>query len=314
MIIKIIIDSINIIILSLAILICIAVLILILLRIRPLISNVPILLTCNTYISLILVNVMMLFIYAYNLYGDLYIDISVNDSWCYLRAYLTYSGYSVLYYSCLLQAIFRLFRVKFYRKNLFQSNQFYLIAIIIQWIISFLISIYNYLHYDYNYMSLEYRCWISFSNIRGLTIPLIFIYFIPLFSIIIIYRYLIRYVRQTNNIQQRRRLSNERDILVLRRIVMCVIAICALGIPTTIIWFVYIISRYVIPLAYHIQGLSLALGLIFITISFIFITPQIQDIFNKNQRRQIVPMTITRRTMRNNITKSIALQPREENL
>lgn len=71
-----------------------------------------------------------------------------------------------------------------------------------------------------------------------------YIYFIPLCTTIFIYLYLIRYVRRTNQIQQKR-LSNKRDMLVLKRIVMCVLVILALGVPTTIIWFVYIVSSSV---------------------------------------------------------------------
>lgn len=124
MIIKIVLDSTNIILLSLAVLICIVVLILIFWHIHPLLSNIPILLTCNTYISFIILNTMMLIIYAYNFYGDLYITVSVNNNWCQLRAYITYSAYTLLYYSCLLQSMFRLFRVIFYRRKILQSSPF----------------------------------------------------------------------------------------------------------------------------------------------------------------------------------------------
>jgi hypothetical protein len=292
MIATIILEIISLIFLLLAILICLAILILIFLRIHPLISNVPVLLTCNTYISLGLVNVMMLIVYAYNLYGDLHPSVSVNDEWCQLRAYFTFCGCSALYYSCLLQSIFRLFRVIFYRRKMLQSSLFFMIAIIIQWILSCIIPLYNYLAHDYEYMALEYRCWISFTNTLGFSIAILFTYLTPLLATIVIYVYLIRHIRQTNQIQQRR-ISNERDILVLKRIVMCVLAICALEIPTIIIWFIYLVSHYLIPLSYQIQGLSLVIGLFFITVCFIFITPQIQEIFKGNQRR-VLPVMVER--------------------
>lgn len=312
MIIKIIFDSINLIFLSLATFICIAILILIFWHIRPLISNIPILLTCNTYISLGLVNIVMLIIYAYNFYGDLYQTVSVNNSWCQFRAYMAYSGYTALYYSCLLQSMFRLFRVIFYRQRILQSSLYFMIAIIIQWILSFLIPLYNYLHNDYQYIPLEYRCWISFTNILGLGIALVTIYLIPLTSMIFIYLYLLGHVRRPNHRQrhQWQRISNERDMLILKRIVMCVVAMCALGIPSVIIWFIYMVNKYLIPLSYHIQGLSLVIGLFLITVCFIFITPQIKDIFKQN-RRQILPMTVIK-TNQMNVTVTIQQQQQRQ--
>lgn len=95
-------------------------------------------------------------------------------------------------------------------------------------------------------------------------------------------------------------------MVILKRIVICVCAMCALGIPTTIIWFIYIVSNYLIPLPYHIQGLSLVAGLFFIIISFILITPQIQDILKQN-RRQVLPMA-TMRTNQNDVTVTVQQQ------
>jgi hypothetical protein len=37
-------------------------------------------------------------------------------------------------------------------------------------------------------------------------------------------------------------------------------------------------------MAYHLQGLSMAIGLFIATICFAFITPQIQRVFSPNQR------------------------------
>lgn len=135
---RIVLDIANLIFLSCALLICFIVLTLIFLRIRPLISNVPILLICSTYMSLILT----IILYGYNLYGDIY-SVSVNDPSCKYRGYLVYCGYTALYYSCLLQSIFRLFLVVFYRQKRLQSSSFFIIVIIIQWILSFLLPIYN---------------------------------------------------------------------------------------------------------------------------------------------------------------------------
>jgi hypothetical protein len=49
--------------------------------------NTPIFLICNTYVSIIFVSLILLDMYAHNLVGDLYENISFDDWWCHLRAY-----------------------------------------------------------------------------------------------------------------------------------------------------------------------------------------------------------------------------------
>jgi hypothetical protein len=56
---------------SLSFIICITMIILISIRIRPLKSNISVLLTCNTYFNALLVSSIMLLMYSYNLQGNL---------------------------------------------------------------------------------------------------------------------------------------------------------------------------------------------------------------------------------------------------
>ncbi len=71
-------------------------------------------------------------------------------------------------------------------------------------------------------------------------------------TILLIYTYIVRYVRQTNPRQQK---TIDRDILVITAIVLLTVSI---------------------PLTYHIQGLSMFIGLLITTICFVFIAPQIR--------------------------------------
>jgi hypothetical protein len=89
--------------------------------------------------------------------------------------------------------------------------------------------------------------------------------------------YIIRYVQKTNNTQQRRQNANKRDLNILKRIVILVTVVVGLGFPTIVVIFIYIITNYVVPSAYHIEGISLASGAFIASISLIFVTPQIQE-------------------------------------
>ncbi|CAF4232898.1 unnamed protein product, partial [Adineta steineri] len=83
----------------------------------------------------------------------------------------------------------------------------------------------------------------------------------------------------------RRKNSNKRDLIILKRIVILVFIVVGIGLPTAGIVLTYMITKYVVPFAYHIQGLSISLGVLVESISLIFITPQIQDIFRWNHAR-----------------------------
>jgi hypothetical protein len=293
---------------SLSFIICITMIILISLRIRPLKSNVAILLTCNTYFNSLLVSSIMLLMYSYNLSGNLDPSILYGGRWCQIRTYFAHVCFCALYYSFVLQATFRLFRIVFYKHKILQSFGVFILAIILQWILSFLVILPNILLNDFQYLPLEYNCWIAFQNIRGLVMVMLNIYNNPLSIIFTIYTQIIRYTRRTAQTQQRRINSNRRDIAILKRIVILVSIIVGIGLPTVVIVLIYLISNYVTPFAYHIQGLSISFGVLVASISLVFITPQMQKIFKKSQAqvRPHEPMMIT--LNRHNLTNATQLK------
>ena len=289
---EIILDGIILSLFGISLLICLILFILIFLSIRPLISNVSVILLLNIYISLFLTSIMMFIIYVYNLYGDLYPSISVNDSWCQFRGYLVNVGFCALYYSCLLNSIFRLVRIVFYKFKYLQSCAVFLNLIFLQWFISFMLILVNLFNGDYEYLPQQYRCWISFKNPRGLLIASIIIYICPSVTILLIYIYILRYVRRTNPVKPRQQKTIERDIIILKRIMIFIFTIILLGLPTVSILIIWVITGVLIPMAYHIQGLSMGMGIFVATLSFALISPQIKQIFNQKEQNISSPGTI----------------------
>ncbi len=280
---------------SLTFLTCITMIILIYIRIHSLKSNICMLLIWNTYFTLFLFASIMLGMYLYNLYGNLDSSMSFGGRWCQIRTYLVHVCLCGLYYSFVLQAIFRLFRIVYYKHKILQSFGVFLIAITLQWILSFLCILPNLLLDDFQYLPTEYNCWIAFENIRGLLVTITITYGISTCMILSIYMYIIRYLRQSNNIQQQRRQnSNKRDLIVLKRLAIFVTVIIGLGFPTVLVVFIYVFTHYVIPLAYHIQGVSLSIGAFITSVSLVFITPQIQKIFKQSAEQFQRTMSINR--------------------
>ncbi|CAF2486153.1 unnamed protein product [Rotaria sp. Silwood2] len=280
---------------SLTFLACITMIVLISIRIRPLKSNVPMLLIYNTYFNLFIFATIMLVMYIYNEHGNLNPSIWLGGRWCQIRTYFVHVCLCTLYYSFILQAIFRLFRIVFYKYKTLQSFSIFISGIIIQWILSFLFLLPNLLLDDFQYLPFEYNCWIAFENIRGLIMVIIIIYGTSTFSISFMYMYIIRYIHQSNNIHQRRQNSSKRDLTILKRLVILVTVVAGLGFPTVIVIFIYVCTNYIIPFAYHIQGVSLSIGAFTASISLIFITPQIQELLKRspNQVQPIATIAFT---------------------
>ena len=278
---------------SINFLICISMIILISLRFRPWKSNVVILLTCNTYFNAFLLNCMMLVMYFYNLLGNVHFPIVFDDRWCRIRAYLTHVCFCAFYHSFVLQATFRLFRIVFYRYQFLQSFALFFSSIVIQWILSFLFILPNFFFNDFQHLRREFNCWIELTNIRGLILATIFIYHNPLMMIFIIYIRIILYTRRVKHLQRQRQKSNRRDLIILKRIVLLGLITIGIGLPTIIVVLIYIITKFIIPFAYHIQGLSISLGVLIGSVSLIFINPQIQRVFRQNriQERMLYEMT-----------------------
>ncbi len=288
MVIKQVFESIILVFCSSSFLISLITLILIYIRVRPLISNVPILLTCNTYITLIGSSFMTLIVMAYGVYGNLHPSISFDDYYCQLRSYVNYVFISAFFYSCALQAIFRLFRVVFPKHKILQSHRVFTITVIIQWVIAILYILAYLLLGDFEYHSDISSCWLSFKDIRSLSISMAFVYGSPLIVMGLVYFCIIRYIRQTAQTEQVRQNSNKRDLLIVKRIIILVLIAMGIGIPTAFLLIIYMITNYLPSLAYHIQALSLTTGLVLESIALGYITPQVREIFKK--KRQINPV------------------------
>lgn len=270
---------------SITFLICITMLLLIVIRVRLLKSNVSILLTCNTYANSLIVSSILLLMYAYNLHGNLDDSASFGGQWCELRSYFAHVSFCALYHSFVLQATFRLFRIVFYRHRFLQSFGVFLIAVGLQWILSFLFILPNHLLHDFQYLPFEYNCWVHFENKRGWIMVVSIIFNNPLSIVMTMYTQIIRYTRRSTQIQQRRQHSTQRDLVILKRIVILVFIIVAIGLPTAVIVLIHMITNYTVPYAYHVQGLTISLGVLVTSVSLIFITPRLHEQLRQNRAK-----------------------------
>ena len=258
-------------------------LILICIYIRPLMSNVHILLICNTYIAMLGSSFVTGSMLVCGLLNTRYPRICFYNYSCQLQSYINHVFICTFFYSCALQAVFQLFRVVFWKHKMLQTPGVFIGAIFVQWLLAILyIGVYLFqgsFQYQYNIGS----CWLSFKNIPTIATAALFIYGIPLAMMIGIYTCIIQYIRYTVLIEPIRQRANKRNLFVVKRMITLVLFVMAIGLPSGIILIIYMISDHLHSLAYHIQALTLTLGLVVESITLGSITPQIRELFHNNR-------------------------------
>ncbi len=253
-------------------------------------------LICNTTASILLVSLILFDMYVHYLYGDVHENVSVDHWWCYLRAYFLHVGTSLLYHSYFLQAIFRFFRVVLYKHKHLQTLRFMCTLILIQWFIDFLcISPLLFLRY-FQYIPQVYYCEILLTDTQGMLLMGVITYGIPMNGIGFIYGYILYYMRKRKSqlILQNRQQANQRDLTVLRRVMILLGMLFSLGLPTSILWGEYIFTGHANPIGYRLGWSLFTFSLSILPTISVLITPQLRELLliTCRRNRRIQP-TIT---------------------
>lgn len=254
----------------------------------------PILLICNNFLAILLCCLFLFEKSTKNLYGNIHSNISMDDWWCYATAYVTSVAFYSLYHSYIIQACFRLFHVVFYKNKKLHSFRFMCLLILIQWSVDLLITIPTLLLHHYEYVPNNYYCSTPFTNLTVLMYIGILEYYIPMISIGSIYFYVLYFMKKTKgtSIQENhRQQSNQRDLSVLRRILILVSMLLMLSFPATVLLVLYVITGYLYPFIYQIQWLSMSLVLLMLPMVTVFLTPQLRELLMRRLRknRRVLP-------------------------
>ena len=246
------------------------------------------LLSINMYVSLLIGCTIMFDIYSYTLYGHIYGDISFDGKWCYIKAYFFYVSGCGFFYSYLLQAIYRLCRIVFYRNSTFQSCRCYVYGIVIQSLLSFVQVIPVFFLGVFEYLPNDYHCQIAIHNIFGLITGLSLVHMIPISLTTICYIYTAIYIRKSSARvrSMRQQVKDRRDFLVQRRIFVLLTAMIASGMPTLGISLYSRLTGYVPFWATQFQWLSATFAMCVVSIILIFISPNLKNFWKSSLPKQ----------------------------
>ncbi|CAF1276337.1 unnamed protein product [Adineta ricciae] len=227
----------------------------------------------------------VLTIYSIISLETLLIPSSSLTSSCKIRHgyFISTSSLSVVL-SYILQAFYRLVRIAF--SSSIRSKYIWISFIIIQWFLSFCFCLpflliegfISYIPFDQSYCVTTYRN--LFASIYGSLV----IYIFPLIVLIGIYGYVIWFLKRSQRVitfhQQRR---NQRDLIVIKRIVFIVNGLICAGLPSMILWMIYLIKGNLIePLIYEITWLSVQLGIVVENILLIYFTREIRSFLKES--------------------------------
>ncbi|CAF0935180.1 unnamed protein product [Adineta steineri] len=223
--------------------------------------------------------------------GNLY-EYDFNSSWCTSLGYLPPILIGCIYWAFANQAFFRLCRVVYPNIKWLQSYRLFIILPLIELILTcILMSLILFLH-SVVYLPTDYYCFVPITNIYSM-LWLAFNGYgnqIGILSFIYI-RITIFLRRQANTQTLIVKQRQDRDLLVIRRILITVSFLISLGMPAMGFLVVSLITNkdYLLtfPVLFFFVGISMA-GVCLLTIIF---TPQLKKIVMKIiQHNRVTPL------------------------
>ena len=224
-------------------------------RCRREMQNISALLIYNTCTGALLTCMAMCIMVASDLTTGFLIS---NLGFCYAWGLLYDVSECSIYYSYCLQAIYRLFRVVFYQKKSLILYSSYSVVIIGQWLLILALLLPPIPLKWYTRLPIEKYCLIPYSNVGAEVYHIAILYIIPLVCISMTYLWIIVFIYYTSRASiivlgavQRQR--NLRDLTVVKRIVILLLALVLLRFPTVIFMIYGIIVG-------HLPSINLQLG------------------------------------------------------
>ncbi|CAF1137353.1 unnamed protein product [Adineta steineri] len=241
------------------------------------ITNILLANTCICTLELCLSD---LIIYINILMNDIQSSIFIPNIYdqqnlCPIRSYFLFTGFALLYTSYCLQAYYRLRLVIFYRKN--DNYKTFIYLCLFQWIFSFLLVLPMLITQSFVYIPEDFFCPIPFTKPISVLYIAICVYGIFLIVFTSIYFSIYIYATRITMITLKRRRIINRQLTMLKRIILPACSLLFLGIVYLSLFTQTIINQYQTHfLTYRLSYLFIAIGMSFIHIITILQTPSIK--------------------------------------
>ena len=246
-------------------------------------SRLDYLLLANSYVILITVCPFFLDLCIHSIYGHLHPESSFEGFSCRFKAYIMYLNGYVYFYSFLLQAVYRYFRIVNHTRIGFQSFRLYAILSIILWINGLWQILPCLLFRQIDYMPEEFHCQFPADSLPSSLIGLSIMFLTPYFLTLACYACTLYHVRKRSAelSQINRRASLRRDLTILKRIVLLLTLVILVAMPHVLIPVVYALFGYIPSWASPFEWLTTVLALFGVGFMQIFVSPPMRQLFTR---------------------------------
>ncbi|CAF1477494.1 unnamed protein product [Adineta ricciae] len=253
-------------------------------------DKITIYLCIQIYLCMLIVAAITLSMNIRTLLGDL-TGQSFHSFWCIFSGYLALIHISAMYMAFVNQAFYRLIRIVYPRYRYFQSLKFYTGLFITEYLcaigIQYVIRAWN----GIIYLIDDHFCYVSFKNLQVVMWTGSFVYLLPCLCTMAIYLRITLFLRnQTNTPTLVTRQRQDRDVFIVRRILMIIIFLIALGLSAMFFILRFAITGNYYPLTVRIIWLPVATSTAGLSVASVYCIPQLKSTIRKvfQQHRVVV--------------------------
>ena len=138
------------------------------------------------------------------------------------------------------------------------------------------------------YVDDDHFCYVSFANLRAVMWAAVFVYLFPCLCVLTIYIRITIFLRhQTKNLLLIIKQRQERDFLIIQRILVMIILLIILGMPAMFFIIRFGITNDYHPLTLRVSWLPVGISMAGLSFALLFCIPQLKNIirncFRQNQ-------------------------------
>lgn len=258
------------------------------------------LLVINTYIPVLLASIAHAGLNIRAILSDTLIFIS--DDWIICRVW----GYMYLY---VIMWLFGSFSVQAYIRmlNIIHPNRTYLHSFMpillfmsFTWFVTLLLLLPTIFLNVIAFEMTEYRCAVDLSTWKGNVYMILSFYSIPITVTAVVYLRVVRFIKASSlRNEQSRRTSMIRDARVLLHTTLLVCILVVLGLPSAVLWIQGLITGYLHPLTYRIQGIFIAITMLILAVAVPLINPQVKRLLPIMNRQNAVQVQRVQHQLKN---------------
>ncbi|CAF1068747.1 unnamed protein product [Adineta steineri] len=223
--------------------------------------------------------------------GDLY-EQSFKSSWCLFSGYVAIVNFSILYLTFINQSLHCLVQTVYSQYRWIQSLTFYTILPVLELIGACVILLCPLIPFNsVIYLEYDHYCYISFSNIGAILWAAFVCYIIPFCCLLIMYIRIVVFLRhQPNNQTLAVRHRQNRNLMVIRRILMLVNLLLILGLPSIVLIGMIIVTGEQYPLTNRIGLLPVSISMSGLSVALIYCISPLKSIALKlRQSNRVLP-------------------------